>query len=266
MAPEMRRQLTPDGTMILMYHHIAPAERIPRDREIHQAEGWDFTVTPESLDFHLSHLRRKGFEIVSFSTYLEGLETGARHQVAITFDDGWADNFEFALPVLERNDAAALFFLVSQPLEGIPASSRMTAEQVASLLARGHTIGAHTRKHATLPLLTADEQKKEIRGSREELENEFATRVDYFAYPGGAFDVTVAEVVKESGFRAACCSIPGGKNSTGSRYWLSREIFDPGIEKWRNRFLFSKTGSKLLHWRASRILKKKLHPVVRSST
>ena len=72
-------------------------------------------VSPETLDLHLTELKRR-FELVHLDEWLRRAREGSplpRLACAITFDDGWRDNYEFALPVLVKHKAPATVFLVS---------------------------------------------------------------------------------------------------------------------------------------------------------
>lgn len=77
-------------------------------------------VSPQTLDLHLSEIKRR-FELVHLNDWLKRARERnslPRLACAITFDDGWRDNFEFALPVLQRHGAPATIFLVSSYIGG----------------------------------------------------------------------------------------------------------------------------------------------------
>jgi peptidoglycan/xylan/chitin deacetylase (PgdA/CDA1 family) len=103
----LRRQ---PALVILMYHRVLPEDDARCADE--QPGMW---VTPATLDLHLRVLR-KHFELVHLDEWLSDRAAGRalpRRACAITFDDGWRDNFQFAFPVLRRHRAPAIIFLVS---------------------------------------------------------------------------------------------------------------------------------------------------------
>lgn len=110
LAPLTWRWRAPGSLVVLMYHRV-----LPMDSAARRTEQPGMYVSPETLDLHLAELRRY-FELVHLDDWLRGAREGKvlpRLACAITFDDGWRDNFEFALPVLRKHEAPATIFLVS---------------------------------------------------------------------------------------------------------------------------------------------------------
>lgn len=109
-APLAWRFLRTPRILVLTYHRVLPPGH--PDRKTEQPGMY---VSPETLDMHLRVLRQY-FAIVQLDDWIKGAAAGAslpRLSCALTFDDGWRDNFEHAFPVLRRHGAPATVFLVS---------------------------------------------------------------------------------------------------------------------------------------------------------
>jgi len=178
------------------------------------------------------------FRVVPLRHLVKKLEAGAplNREMAITFDDGYKDNYEYAAPILKELGLQATFFVVSQFIDtdfvpwwdrGLnPTQPWMTWDQVGWLRREGFEIGAHTRTHANLGEVACAEAWGEILGSRLELEEKLSTPIDLFAYPyGGENNISEKnrEAIKAAGFRC-CCSCFGGVNSMGTDPYHVRRI------------------------------------------
>ncbi|MCB9784538.1 MAG: polysaccharide deacetylase family protein [Candidatus Omnitrophica bacterium] len=130
---------------------------------------------------------------------IRGERTLKRNQVAITFDDGYRDNFTNAYRILSENNIQACFFLTTDRIGGLgefewvkklglPNYHIMNWEQVKCMLEAGMVIGAHTARHERLSLLHDDESRSTIEESLQTIESELGIQPKYFAYPYGRMD------------------------------------------------------------------------------
>ena len=186
---------------------------------------------------------KRYFNVVSLRNLVGKLESGAtlNRELAITFDDGYRDNFEHAAPILESLGLPATFFVVTQWIgtDVVPWWDReigvhhpwMTWDQVRSLHRCGFELGAHTRTHVDLGSVTDRDAHREILGARWELEDQLSARVELFAYPYGRMDNLIdanRDLVRGAGFRC-CCSCFGGVNVPGTDpFDLRRVPISPG--------------------------------------
>jgi peptidoglycan/xylan/chitin deacetylase (PgdA/CDA1 family) len=119
-----------------------------------------------------------------------------RH-IYLTFDDGFCDVFERALPILVQNRFRSILYLVSSLLGktnewqlklGDVVEPIMDVVQVREWLAVGQEIGAHTQTHPHLPQVSLAAAREEIAASKKSLEDRFGVSIDHFNYPYGEWN------------------------------------------------------------------------------
>jgi peptidoglycan/xylan/chitin deacetylase (PgdA/CDA1 family) len=236
-----------------MYHHVCPAAAVPEFGA--SLEGWQYWTTPELFSYQLQQLQHHGWRFVSLATYTAGLLDGTNHRLryaAVTFDDGWRDNFEFALPVLVQKQIPATIFVVSGTMQDVRADRRMTDTQLRQLAGYQIAVGAHSRTHPRLTALNAADLQTEVQGSRHELQDVTGTDVPFFAYPGGRFNRSVVAAVQAAGYTAACSVIGLARNDHSSLFWLYRDVFSDHCTSWRDRLRMSAAFRTCVGWRAAR--------------
>jgi spore maturation protein CgeB/peptidoglycan/xylan/chitin deacetylase (PgdA/CDA1 family) len=248
--------------MILLYHHIAPVEGIPQAADRVREEGWNFIHSPEALEFQLQKLRRRAYRFVSLGRLVDEIETTGKERhdsVAVTFDDGWIDNYVFAFPLLKKLGIPATFFVTTALLrDGRQDPARMNCGQLRELAAQGLTIGSHTRTHPDLTRISGTAAREEIAGSKADLESALGVTVDFLAYPGGAFNTGVAVLARQAGYRAACSVLGPKANDASSLYWLYRDVLSPGLNTLGDYYRLSKIARRAFAFRVSRRLKRRL--------
>jgi peptidoglycan/xylan/chitin deacetylase (PgdA/CDA1 family) len=110
LAPLLWRARGAPQLLVLMYHRVLPVEH--PDRATEQPGMY---VSPKTLGMHLDILKRH-FALVHLDDWVRASRAGKAvpsRACALTFDDGWRDNFEFAFPVLQAHGAPATIYLLS---------------------------------------------------------------------------------------------------------------------------------------------------------
>lgn len=146
----------------------------------------------------------------------------------VSFDDGWLDQLDGALPVLEALRVPAVFFVL--PGFDRHGQGHMTLADIQAVRAAGVTVGSHTINHADLPRLYRNNlgaAQAEVVESRQWLELD-VDGVDYFAYPLGRFDPDVKSLVAAADYRAAVSTVPGVVHNMERLLELRRV----GVETW----------------------------------
>ncbi len=202
------------GVLVLMYHKIARAPL---------ATNLPFLyVTPRGFDRHLGELLGAGLANVPLAG-VPGAADAGRTGFCVTFDDGFRNASDHALPALRARGVRATMFLVADRLGGEDEWDRAIGEpplplmddaEVRDWLAAGQDIGAHTLTHPRLTQLAPGRARAEIFDSKRRLEDRFGVPVRHFCYPYGDQDERVRALVAEAGYESAC-SVEHGVNGPG---------------------------------------------------
>jgi peptidoglycan/xylan/chitin deacetylase (PgdA/CDA1 family) len=175
-----RRALN-DKALVLMYHRVLNDEEVPA--------GIDpgMYVSRSAFERHLTYLA-KHHDVIGMDDLLEWI-AGRRHYsrtpCVITFDDGWADNYLVAFPLLHQYRLPATIFLVT---DKIGTTDTVSWAQVHEMDAAGISFGSHTVTHPVLTSIDDAAVVDELRRSQERIEREFGRPCRWFCYPKGQFD------------------------------------------------------------------------------
>ena len=199
---------------ILMYHMIR--ERLPGGRFN------KLRVAPAAFERQLRYLVEHGWRFAFLSELCE--RPVPPKTVALTFDDGYRDNYLAAHPLLLKYGAKATLFLVVDRFDRdwsttkkahhasgeLKREEKLADDELRAMLDSGAwELGAHTETHALLPSLSDEDRHREVCRAKHAIETRFDTDVASFAYPFGIYgDADVAEVAR-SGYRLAVTTDAG---------------------------------------------------------
>lgn len=199
---------------ILMYHSVGD-------------NGLFFTVKTSEFEKQLKFLKAKGYKCLKLSELLEKKNNGeSLHKcVSITFDDGYVDNLEVALPLLEKYSIPATLFVVTgkydSPLE------QMSTEQLKKFASSSLVeVMPHTHTHRSLLELSFMDMSWEISNSRNLLEESLGIEANLFAPPKGKFHCGVVEYIKENNFEAMVTVEEGLVSNDTNNFELPRNAID----------------------------------------
>jgi peptidoglycan/xylan/chitin deacetylase (PgdA/CDA1 family) len=190
------------------------------------ASGSVISITPERFRWQMEWLARSGTPVVPLTRIRE--TPGA---VALTFDDGFRNFFEQALPVLAEYRYPATVFVVSGHCDGrnnwpgqssgVPMLELMGWSEVAEAASLGIELGGHTVCHPRLTELSEARVREELRACRSEIEQRAGCAVSSFAYPYGSCDTRVRELTAAE-YKLACGTGLGYVSAGADRFELPR--------------------------------------------
>lgn len=187
--------------LVLMYHRVLRKRDIPRD--LHPG----MYVTSDDFERHARYLaaHHQVLTLEEFAEWLEGTRQCDRVPCAITFDDGWEDNYTEAFPILQRYRLPATIFLITDAV-GTP--GMLTWRQVQEMEAAGVTFGSHTASHPVLTAVDEERIRQELTKPIPCLRQQLRKPSGWFCYPKGAYDERSLRIAKE--LYAAAVSVDEG--------------------------------------------------------
>jgi len=209
---------------ILMYHQID--EPPPRGTSLR-----GLTVAPRSFARQMALLKMFGYRGLSMRDlmpYLQGERQGK--VVGLTFDDGYQNNVEHALPVLRKHRFTATCYGVSSMMGATNLwDHSLVAEKPLMSLGdwqtwrdAGMDVGSHTLTHAKLTELPPYDALAQIADSKRELEQALGCEVDHFCYPYGWFSPEHRDMVEQAGYQTATTTVRGRVHPRADRFTLNR--------------------------------------------
>lgn len=208
------------------------------------------SVTPSDFEQQMAYLVQNGFHTITPHELYMAFTDGATlptNPVLITFDDGYADNYTKAYPILKKYGVKATIFVITG-LMGKP--GYLTWGQAAEMEASGLvTIESHTVTHGSLTGLTDEQVRYELTEAKHDIEQRLGKEVEFLAYPTGAYNLHIARLVKEAGYKGAFTVRYGNMDRATNLYAIERvpifhtsDTFASFLERLKFVPLFSHIG------------------------
>ncbi len=212
---------------ILMYHQIdaPPPSGTPLRGMV---------VSPRAFARQMKLLKLLGYRglaLRELMPYLSGAQRG--NVVGITFDDGYRNNLDNALPALHANGFSATCYVVSHALGGtnawdaqfgVPAKPLMREEDLRAWLDAGMEVGAHSRDHVDLLRCSPEQAHEQIAGCRDDLENALGIEVRHFCYPYGRHNAEHQKLAEAAGYHTATTVQRGRARAGDNLFALPRVL------------------------------------------
>ena len=208
---------------ILMYHSVSDALA---------ASTRALSVRPAVFAAQLRYLRRQGFTGLTFGELGQRRRTGQplpARPIVLTFDDGYADLIEEALPILLEHGFPATVFVTTgwlldagQYAAGTAPGRMLSWEQLAELSAAGVEVAAHSHSHPQLDQISAARLRAELGGCKQLLEDRLGRPVCSLAYPYGYSSKRIRTVAREIGYLQAAVVANATASSTCDPFRVPR--------------------------------------------
>ncbi len=201
---------------ILMYHSVSPEAK--KENRL--------SVSVKTFQRQMRFLMERKYNVLSLEE-LSGLIKEKKRipprAVAITFDDGYKNNYTYAFPVLKKYNLAATIFIIVNEV-GRHQNDRLSWEEIKIMRDSGLIfIGSHALgPEPLINIRSESEVRKQVFDSKIILEEKLGCPVVVFSYPEGRFNDKITQIVKDAGYKFAVATNPGKKISNKDVYALKR--------------------------------------------
>lgn len=188
----------------------------------------------------MGYFKRFGYHVLSLDEAYAGLFGGRGlpgRSVVLTFDDGYRNFYEHALPVLQEYGFPAAVFVITDLVGGradwlkqggAEAVPMMNAAMLRELEGSGVTLGSHTCSHAKLSRIAPASIGAEVQDSKRALEDLTGHEIRHFCYPFGLYNDAARDAVGEAGYRTALTCIRGDANEADNPLEIPRKAISYG--------------------------------------
>lgn len=231
LRPGPRRPVAAPPVSVLMYHQVGPFEAPARHRASY--------CHVRRFQAQMAYLHRFGYRVLGLAEALAGLFGNAglpARAVVLTFDDGYQNFYDHALPELVRYGFPATVFAVADRLGGTaqwldaagPRPRLMPASALRELARHRVEVGSHSRTHPRLSRLDPAEVADEVLNSKSALEDALGQEVRHFCYPYGDYNAAVRDAVEAADYAGALTCIRGAANTADNPFEVPRKAISYG--------------------------------------
>jgi peptidoglycan/xylan/chitin deacetylase (PgdA/CDA1 family) len=236
---------------ILLYHSISSNVALRFKK---------FCVSPELFEKHMTYLAEYGFDTITVTQYAKIINSGTdkllpKNPILLTFDDGFADFYSNALPILEKYQFTATLYVATAFVnttsrwltrEGESKRMMLNWEQIVEINSKGIECGTHSHSHLQLDTQPLNVVNYEIVHSKRVMEERIAQKVESFAYPFGYFTPEVRRIIKQEGYTSACAVRYTLSAITDDPFSLARILITSNTDLKRFATLITKGNSQFM--------------------
>lgn len=181
------------------------------------------SVLPADFEKQMAYLKENDYHTITPDQLYDSMENQTElpeNPVLITFDDGYKDNYTNAYPILKKYGFTATIFVITDFLDKQP--NYITWDQAREMEENGMRIESHTVHHKSMTELSNDQLWQELTESKKAIDEKLGKDTRYIAYPTGTYNLHIAQMVKDAGYKAAFTIKYGNVDKASNMYALER--------------------------------------------
>lgn len=199
---------------IIMYHSVNPDAK-PENR---------LSVSVETFQRQMLFLHRNHYNIMPLEILADLIKRGKRlppKSIALTFDDGYKDNYTYAFPILKKYHIPVTVFVI---FDEVGRADRLSWEEIKEMRDSDIiTFGSHALgPEPLINIKSPEELKRQIYDSKIKLEEKLKEKVNLFSYTQGMFTEQIRKLVIDAGYKSAVATNPGRNYPNDDIFALKR--------------------------------------------
>lgn len=201
---------------IIMYHSVNP----------HADQRNRLAITPDTFERQMRFLKNNHYNVISLEALSRLIKEKKRipsRTIAITFDDGYRDNYVYAFPVLKKYNLCATLFIIVNEV-GRPQADRLNWDEIKAMQGSGIiSVASHgLGPDPLIKIKSEGELRREIFESKRILQEKLSADINAFSYPEGMFDAKIRQLVIDAGYTLAVATNPGPEYPDDDIFALKR--------------------------------------------
>ena len=227
-SPFISRKERPGNKQIpiLMYHSVS-------DEKEKSHPYYHVNTSPAVFEAHMHYLHENNYRAINLPELEKSFATkDSSKYVVITFDDGFADFYTNAFPILQKYHFPATVFLptdfIGNEKNKLTGKDHLSWEQISELSKSGISFGSHTVTHPQLSSLNNKDVEYEISQSKKIIEDKIGKAIDTFSYPykfpeeNKAFIKDLRKLLQKHGYRYGVSTRIGTTSKKDDIYFMKR--------------------------------------------
>ena len=187
-------------------------------------------VPADQFQSQMQALNSQGWRAVTLNQlqayWTRGTSLGSGKPIVIMFDNGYASQYTNALPALKGLGWVAVENLQLTGLQ--PSEGGLTGAQIHGLITAGWELDTQGLEHTDLTALDPSQLSNDLTNARQMMQSQYGVSPNWFSYPSGDYNATVAAAVRAAGYTGATTVNQGWASPQGDRFRLPSLVVAAG--------------------------------------